>query len=252
MFEREVVENPEFSCAVLRESLPLVYSSLMEHQKEDAFCKDLCGKVQQAQAGADNFKVQKGLLCYFPRKAKRCRWVVPAALKSMLLKYFHDSVLSGHLGAHKTFRKIAAKFWWSCMQREVFAYVRQCEACQRAKPAQDAHVGLHSASPSSCPMEKLFTDFVGPLTCTKRGNIAILVVVDAFSKFVQFYPVRKMSSRVVSREGIFSQLLGRQGALSLITPGSFVAQLLRICVFGGGSATLLPLRTTPKVRWPSE
>jgi hypothetical protein len=86
VFEREVAENPEFSCAVLRESLPLVYSSLTEHQEGDVFCKELWGKVHQAHGGSNNFKIQKGLLCYFPRKAKRCRWVVPAALKPMLLK----------------------------------------------------------------------------------------------------------------------------------------------------------------------
>jgi hypothetical protein len=52
MFEKEIVENPEFNCAVLRESLPLVYSSLKEHQEADALCKELWGKVQQAQGGA--------------------------------------------------------------------------------------------------------------------------------------------------------------------------------------------------------
>jgi hypothetical protein len=36
-------------------------------------------------------------------------------------------------------------------------------------------------------MERFFIDFVGPLTRTKRGNIAILVNLDAFSKFV-FFP----------------------------------------------------------------
>jgi transposase InsO family protein len=46
-------------------------------------------------------------------------------------------------------------------------------------------------------MEKLFNDFVGPLTRTKRGNLAILVVVDGFSKFVSFFPVRKMSAHGV-------------------------------------------------------
>jgi len=46
-------------------------------------------------------------------------------------------------------------------------------------------------------MDKLFIDFVGLLVRTKRGNIAILVVVDAFSKFVAFYPVRKITCRVV-------------------------------------------------------
>ena len=46
-------------------------------------------------------------------------------------------------------------------------------------------------------MDKLFVDFVGPLVRSKRGNVVILFVVDAFSKFVSFYPVRKMTSRVV-------------------------------------------------------
>jgi len=46
-------------------------------------------------------------------------------------------------------------------------------------------------------MERLFADFMGPLTRSKRGNIAILVVLRAFSKYVSFVPVRKISSQVV-------------------------------------------------------
>jgi hypothetical protein len=46
-------------------------------------------------------------------------------------------------------------------------------------------------------MERLFIDFVGPLTRTKRGNNAFLVISDAFSKFVSFFPVRKISAQVV-------------------------------------------------------
>jgi len=48
-------------------------------------------------------------------------------------------------------------------------------------------------------MDKLFVDFLGPLTRTKRGNSAILVVLKGFSKFVCFNPVRRISSQV----GIF-------------------------------------------------
>jgi hypothetical protein len=83
------------------------------------------------------------------------------------------------------------------MRGDVFDYVKKCELCVRAKPAQNTKVGMHYARPSSEPMERLFIDFVGPLVRSKRGNIAILVVVDAFSKFVTFYPVRRMTSRVV-------------------------------------------------------
>jgi putative transposase len=115
----------------------------------------------------------------------------------MLLKYFHDTILAGHLGERKTFQKLALHFWWPKMQRDVFEYVKRCSLCQRAKPAQDTRVGVHSANPVSKPMERLFIDFIGPLTCTKTGNVAILVVVDGFSKFVAFHPVWKISLGVV-------------------------------------------------------
>jgi hypothetical protein len=118
-------------------------------------------------------------------------------LRCMVVRYFHDGIFAGHLGTRKTLGKISSNCWWPSMRNEVFNYVHKCELCQRMKPVQNARVGLHSAEPSSYPMEKLFVDFVGPLVRSKRGNIAILVVVDAFSKFVVFYPVRKITSRAV-------------------------------------------------------
>ena len=113
--------------------------------------------------------------------------MVPISHRPMLVNYFHDSVLSDHLGARKTFQKVAMNFWWPRMRLVIFDYVRRCDLCQRAKPTQDAQGGLHAANPCSQPMERLFIDFVGPVTRTKRGNLAILVVVDAFSKFVSFF-----------------------------------------------------------------
>jgi hypothetical protein len=114
-----------------------LYSSLEEHQKSDAFCIDLVNKVQGKAGAAANFQIHKGLVCYFPKRARRRWWVVPPPLRQMLLKYFHETVMAGHLGARKMFYKIAANFWWPKMRTDIFAYVRQCELCQRAKSAQD-------------------------------------------------------------------------------------------------------------------
>jgi len=95
------------------------------------------------------------------------------------------------------------------MRREIFDYVRKCELCQHAKPAQNQRVGFHSATPGSETMQRLFIDFVSPLTRTKRGNLDILVVVDTFSKFVALCPLRKITSQVAvdfSRDGIFQRM----------------------------------------------
>jgi len=147
--------------------------------------------------GAKKFQISKNFLCFRPKSTKRGRWAVPSILKPMLLKYFHDSVLAGHLGAFKTCRKLANNFWWPGMRAEVFGYVRKCDLCQRTKPAQNMQVGLHDAHPPSRPIEKTFVDFVGPLTRTTRGHNAVLAILDGFSKFVIFHPVRKISSQVV-------------------------------------------------------
>ena len=162
-----------------------------------AFCNDLRGKVESKEASGKNFCMHNGALCYFPKKARRRRWVVPPSLRAILLQYYHDVFFAGHLGARNTFAKIASNFWWPGMREDVFKYVQGCELCQRAKPAQNPRVGLHSAEPSAQPLDRLFNDFVDPLVRTKMGNIAILVLVDAFSKFVALYPVRSITARVV-------------------------------------------------------
>ena len=131
MFEGARVEIPEVTCATLLESLPLVYSSLKEHQKDDPFCKDLWVKVRTGQGGVDNFQTHKGLLCSRPKGTERRRWMVPVSLRQMLLQYFHDMALSGHLGAWKTFQRIATNFWWPKMRAEIFAYVRRCDVPAR-------------------------------------------------------------------------------------------------------------------------
>jgi hypothetical protein len=93
IFERDSGETHETNCVALLQSLPLVYSSLEEHQKQDPFCVDLRDKIQAGQGGNDNFEMSKGLLCYYPKGARRRRWIVPVSSRPRLLKYFHDSVL---------------------------------------------------------------------------------------------------------------------------------------------------------------
>jgi hypothetical protein len=40
-------------------------------------------------------------------------------------------------------------------------------------------------------------DFFGPIVRSRRGNIAVLVILDGFSKFVAMYPVRRITSEIV-------------------------------------------------------
>ena len=86
----------------------------------------------------------------------------------------------------------------------VAANVCRCfSTCQKQLPMPkrearpNARVGLHAAEHYAKPLEKLFVEFVRPLTRTKCGNSAILFVLGSVSKFVTIFPVRRMASSVV-------------------------------------------------------
>jgi hypothetical protein len=104
--------------------------------------------------------------------------------------------MSGHLGSFKTWKKVGRQFYWPKLRDDIFRYIRQCDLCQRAKPARDNKVGLHTSTPASYPLERVFIDFIRPLIRTKRGNQAILVVIDSFSKSVTFFPVCNTTSAI--------------------------------------------------------
>ena len=138
MFGEGFEENTQVSCAMLLKSLPVVYSSLAKHHAKGDYCAGINDRLQAKLHNSENFQWHKTLLCYYPRQAKRRRWIVPVSLRKMLIKYFHDSVFSGQLGAWKTYHKIASNFCWPKLCLEIFSYDRSCELCQRAKHAQDS------------------------------------------------------------------------------------------------------------------
>jgi hypothetical protein len=90
------------------------------------------------------------------------------------------------LGAFKTC-KVVHYFYWPKLEDDVFHYARQCELRQHSKLAQNVRMGLHTVTPTSCAMERVFA-FMRPPVRTKRGNRAILVAMDSFSKFMAFFP----------------------------------------------------------------
>jgi len=53
--------------------------------------------LKKGEVNKHKFTVHNKLLCYYPKGAKARRYAVPELLRHMLLKYFHDSPISGHL-----------------------------------------------------------------------------------------------------------------------------------------------------------
>jgi hypothetical protein len=94
--------------------------------------------------------------------------------------------------------------------RTITQFIRQCPCCQvmsRLKILIKTH-------PFTCasynPFESLQIDHIGPLTVDDKGNSHILVMIDAFSRWVELFPTKTaFSSTLVDSEHPMSFTLTR-------------------------------------------
>lgn len=116
------------------------------------------------------------------------RVVIPpdSDLIVQLLQEFHDSPSGGHSGVLRTYKRIAAQFYWPSLPKSVRDYVASCSVCQANKTATAFPAGL--LQPLSIPhqvWDDIIMDFVEGLP-SSYGKNAVLVVVDRLSKYAHF------------------------------------------------------------------
>lgn len=172
---------------------PLSFTSIRQLQLEDEECNQRITKLNQGDT-IDKFSVNQDLLVFCGQPGAKKRVVIPESVRPMILKYYHSSIVGGHLGVQKTLHKIAQQFYWPKLKESVTKFVRSCDDCQRAKPSLNTHLGLQASNPSTRPWECIHIDHIGPLPRSTEGNIGILSVLDTFTKFIMLFPIRRIAT----------------------------------------------------------
>src|SRR5436190_4810744 len=140
---------------------------------------------------------------------------VPREQRQEILRQYHDAPTAGHGGIAKTIVRIADKYYWPGMLREITAYVRGCRACLAHKALQQKPAGNMHATNVSRPWEHVTTDLVGPLPRSRQGHTWLLVTQDRFSKWVELVPLRKATADAVTR-AITDRVIMRHGKPEIV------------------------------------
>ncbi|CAG9089257.1 unnamed protein product [Plutella xylostella] len=122
------------------------------------------------------------------------RWVVPKGARWQLCRLNNDEI--GHFGVEKTLERIKKAYWFPKMSRFIKKYVQACVQCAYAKKSTHAPEGhLHTIEKVEVPFHTVHIDHLGPFVRSKRGNTHLLVIVEAFTKFVFIKPVRNTNTQ---------------------------------------------------------
>lgn len=118
-----------------------------------------------------------------------CPIVVPALCRPKILADFHGSAAAGHFGIDRTYAKVAARFFWPSMRRDVRQFVLSCAQCQRYKPITRPPQQLYQARAPARRFETVAIDLVGPIATVEGGKRQVLVMQDTATRWTEMFPV---------------------------------------------------------------
>ena len=112
------------------------------------------------------------------------RVVIPPQGRKRVLDLLHE----GHSGETRSKSFARMYVWWPGMDGQITETVQKCHVCQSQRN-REPDSPLHPWVWPAAPWERIHLDFCGPI----KGYM-FLVVVDAFSKWLEVFPLRSATS----------------------------------------------------------
>lgn len=128
--------------------------------------------------------------------AKGLLWVVPLGMRHRVVQAAHDDL--GHFATEKTLKRLCDHYWFPRMRQYVERYIACCIPCLYNKRTAGKKEGfLHPPRVLAEPIDTIHVDHLGPFPKSRRGNMYILLGVDAFTKFVFLRAVKNTRTKYV-------------------------------------------------------
>ena len=156
--------------------------------------------------------------------------VPPEELRPQIIAEFHGSLIGGHKGITKTYRRIRERYTWPRLRDDVTEYIRGCRSCleQKLVRARTREPMVITDTPAE-PFDKVSLDTVGKLPTTPNGNRHILTMQDNFSKYCIAIPIPDLKTTTIAH-AVATKLFAQYGAPRCILTdrgGSFISELMK-------------------------
>lgn len=142
-----------------------------------------------------NYELKDGLV-YRRDRMNRLQLYVPEEMEENVIRMIHEKIC--HLGIGKTHDEIRKNYWFENMKEKVDKFVKNCIRCiMCSPPARVNEHHLYNIPKKPIPFDTIYVDHLGPLPAVNSVRKHLLVVIDAFTKFVKLFPCKSTSTKEV-------------------------------------------------------
>ena len=189
-------------------------SEMAQMQLEDESLAQ-CIQTAAKDTAAKNWVMHNGCLHHIRRQRRSAKvfvqLVLPKAMHEKVMESYHDELLAGHCGYFKTAQKIQQWYWWPAMNKDIKEWVAQCPVCQKHNHNYSKVAGKLAPIMATRPFQIMGMDILTDLPKTPRGNIAIVVFTNYYTKWVEAFALEEMTATYVSSK-LITGVLCRHGA----------------------------------------
>ena len=190
----------------------------VQGQLADIECKEALSYVSCGKRGFDvnklgslkrhrkNLNVSNNILMW------KNRYVVPRGLRAKILTWCHDHPMSGHFAMERTYQRFCEKYFWPGAPSDVENHVNSCNKCNEFNSPRNRYVKVPlQPINTSQRFELVCYDLAGPFyPTTARGNCYVLIIVDHFTHWPEFVPLRDITAPSIAT-ALFDQWCCRYG-----------------------------------------
>jgi hypothetical protein len=177
---------PQIACSALSVVQPAWMQEIINSYVTDDVAQKRLQALAVLSPDTEGFELVEGLI-----KLRGRIWIGEnSAIQTRIIHALHSSAVGGHSGIQATYQRVKRLFAWSGLKTDVENFVKQCGVCQHAKHELTHPAGLLQPLPiPKGAWRDLSLDFIEGLPLSDGSNV-ILVVVDCFTKFSHFIPLR--------------------------------------------------------------
>ncbi|CAM9826712.1 unnamed protein product, partial [Phaeothamnion confervicola] len=138
------------------------------------------------------------------KRGLRDQYIVPMALRDVVLLAMHEDATAGHQGMNRTVERLLESFWWPTVTADTAWWCRACLRCQARKGKLKRSLPLCIPRRATAPGDTLGIDILGPLPTSSEGYMYLLVIIDLFTRWVELAPLTKETN---SAEGVAGHIV---------------------------------------------
>lgn len=164
---------------VSRETLSDKLLSVVKNSLSTGTLSNLNGEeFKYFKNNADEFSLENDLVM------RGYKLVIPTSLRKQILEELHKS----HIGVVKTKSLARSYVWWPGLDRDIENFAKECKFCLEQSPLPTSAKLIPWDPPEYC-WSRIHVDFAGP-----KYGWYYLIIVDAFSKWIEIFHTKSITS----------------------------------------------------------